>query len=269
MFLSPIFWITAVTTIRAAILILYIQHIPNRSLGISCYIALAVNVAFGASTIMANCLICRPITYRWVSSVKGSCGDQKSLDMYTAILNLVQDFVVVILPMPILWRLKVPLERRVATICLFGMGILYDTPDDHQLPISTSHETLTQVFFARSVCAITIYRVQNTAILRDPKNPHPEDTSCNLALLTSLEALLGIACACSPFLKPVFRKCHVSLPQRWAATTKSFTSGFVPIASRAPRLPYIKQYFNGTTSMTDSSWCEKEVKRQRDKQDSV
>lgn len=126
MFLSPILWVTAVTIIRAAIVSLYIQIFPTRSFLVACYAVLAVNTIFGGSAVIADCLICRPITYRWSGNmVGGSCGDQRSLDMYIAILNLLQDVVVVVLPMPILWGLHMARSRKVALSCIFGIGIMY------------------------------------------------------------------------------------------------------------------------------------------------
>lgn len=126
MFLSPILWVTAVTIIRAAIIILYIQIFPTRSFSIASYVALAVNVVFGASAVIADCLICQPITYRWAPTmVDGSCGDQRLLDMYIAILNLLQDVAVVILPMPVLWGLQLAKSKKVALSCMFGIGIMY------------------------------------------------------------------------------------------------------------------------------------------------
>ena len=120
---------TAVTTIRAAIIFLYIQMFSSvRWFLITCYVVLAVNMTFGTSAIIANCLICRPITYRWAASlVDGSCGDQKLLDMCIAVLNLLQDIVVVVLPMPVLWGLQIMRRQKVSMSCLFGIGILYGT----------------------------------------------------------------------------------------------------------------------------------------------
>ena len=134
MFLSPILWVTAVTTIRASILSLYIQIFPIRSFLIASHAALAVNVVFGVSAVIADCLICRPVRYRWApSTVDGSCGDQKSLDLYIAILNLLQDVVIVVLPMPILWGLQMARSRKVALSCIFGIGILYGSQADQLL----------------------------------------------------------------------------------------------------------------------------------------
>jgi hypothetical protein len=88
-----------------------------------CYIALGLNIAFLVSTIMALCLICRPISFRWNRSIKGGmCGDQMSLDLFIGILNLFLDAIVVILPMPVLWGLKMAIGKKIALSTIFGMG---------------------------------------------------------------------------------------------------------------------------------------------------
>lgn len=153
MFLSPILWVIAVTTIRAAIIFLYVQIFPTRLFRNVCYAALAANVAFGATAVIADCLICQPIRYRWAPSmVHGSCGDQKSLDMYIAILNLLQDIVIVVLPIPILWRLQMARSKKMGVIGIFGVGIMYAfSLEPDQILMASKHGTLTH-FFLQDMC---------------------------------------------------------------------------------------------------------------------
>lgn len=237
LFLSPIFWVTAVTIIRAAIISLYIQVLPNRSFLIACYAALAVNVIFGVSAVIADCLICWPITYRWAPSmVDGSCGDQKSLDMFIAIFNMLQDVVVVVLPTPILWGLQMARSKKMALSCVFGIGIM--------------------------ICAITIYRVQVTSTIGDPTNLHAQDTYCRVALLTSLEALLGVISACLPLLRPLVRKLRGPCPhsERAIHTIESPASGSIPIVLRRSQMQNLssgKHCFNESASTTDLVWSER------------
>lgn len=53
-----------------------------------------------------------------------------------------------------------------------------------------------------------------------------------IALLTSLEALLGVINACLPVLKPVFDRFRLVIPKRDNGTIKSFMSGSIPIMLR-------------------------------------
>lgn len=139
------------TTIRAAIILLYTQLFTYRTFSLISYTILAVNVTFGVSAIIANCLICRPIQYRWSPNiVTGICGDVKALDLDTAILNLLHDVVLVVLPIPILWRLQLASTKKVILICTFGIGIMYGTPI-HQFPVAHDYERLIHVSAAVSV----------------------------------------------------------------------------------------------------------------------
>lgn len=235
LFLSPVLWATAVTIIRAAIIFLYVQIFPIRTFNIACYITLGVNVAFGMSAVIADCLICRPITYRWAPSmINGSCGDQKSLDMFVAVMNLLLDVEIVILPMPIVWGLKMARCKKMALSGIFGIGVI--------------------------ICAITVYRVKVTSTIGDPTDLHAQDTYCHIALLSSLEALLGVISACLPLLKPLFCKVRESLPERGVKTAES---GTVPIFMRKGQMEISSSRNPSSkdcTSTTDFISFEREVK---------
>lgn len=103
------------------------------------------------------------------------------------------------------------------------------------------------------------------------KSRHSQDMFCDIALLTSLEALLGITCACLPFLKPVLHKIQLSLSGGGTNTVKSYTSGSIPIAMHASQMATsfsAKQYYDISTSATNPSRCE-EAKGHRETQGSV
>lgn len=82
-----------------------------------------------------------------------------------------------------------------------GIGILYASRIC-QPSLTSKDNTLTHIPH-RSVCNITIYRVQETSQIGDPTNLHARDTYRLIALLTSPEALLGIISACLPLLTPL------------------------------------------------------------------
>ena len=117
-------WAVAVTMIRASIILLYIHIFPTRPFRIACYLVLAVNLFFLTATILATCLICTPLAYNWDYTIPGgSCGNAKAYATYTAALNLLLDFIVVILPMHILWGLQMATRRKVAVSAMFSMGL--------------------------------------------------------------------------------------------------------------------------------------------------
>lgn len=128
--MCPIIWVASVTFIRASIVFLYVRIFPTKMFRRICYVVLVVNFVFFVGTVLADCLICQPISYRWdrVIGGKGSCGDQKSLDLFIGIFNLLLDVTVVVLPMPILWGLKMAVGKKVMLSGMFGMGTAYVLP---------------------------------------------------------------------------------------------------------------------------------------------
>ena len=125
--MSIIIWVTSVTFIRASVVFLYIRLFPIRIFRRICYSVLVANLVFFISTVLADCLICRPISYRWNQVIEGTgyCGHEKPLDLYIGIVNLLLDVTAVVLPMPVLWGLKMDMGNKVKLSGMFGLGIAY------------------------------------------------------------------------------------------------------------------------------------------------
>ena len=134
--MSIIIWVTSVTFIRASVVFLYIRIFPTRIFRRICYSVLVANIVFFTSTVLADCLICRPISYRWdrVTRGTGYCGHEKPLDLYIGIVNLLLDVTTVVLPMPILWGLKMDTGKKVKLSGMFGLGIAYVLLDQRPMP---------------------------------------------------------------------------------------------------------------------------------------
>ena len=125
MLIGQLLWITSVFFIRACVLQLYIRIFCTKSFRIACYIVHIVNAAYFVSTVLAASLICRPFAYNWDQTIPGgTCGDQKRLDVFIGVFNLLMDVAVVVLPMPVLWGLQMPMAKKLVLTGMFGMGIL-------------------------------------------------------------------------------------------------------------------------------------------------
>lgn len=126
MLVGEILWVTAVFFVRASVLQLYIHlFYSTKPFRLTCYVVHAVNFGYASATVMAACLVCRPIAYAWDPTIPGgSCGDQKSLDLFIGVFNLLMDVAVVILPMPVLWGLQMGVQKKIVLSAIFGMGIV-------------------------------------------------------------------------------------------------------------------------------------------------
>ncbi|MCJ1279015.1 hypothetical protein MMC21_006836 [Puttea exsequens] len=177
--IGQLLWVAAVTFIRASVLTLYTRIFRTRMLRTTCYIIHGFNGTFGVATVLACCLVCRPLRklWDWEDTVPGTCGDQKSLDLFIGVFNLLMDVAVVVLPLPVLWGLQLKWGKKVVLSLIFSMGIV--------------------------ICGVTLARIKVTTDI-SPTNPNA--TYSLIALLTCLEALLGLINASLPVLKPIFNK---------------------------------------------------------------
>lgn len=98
-----------------------------------------------------------------------------------------------------------------------------------------------------SICAVTAYRIQVSASIGDPRSPKTQEAYSVIALLTSLETLLGIISACMPMMKPIVKKLYDVFPKRGADTPVTATSGSIPIMMR------ISQMFSTSSKKYSSS----------------
>jgi len=72
---------------------------------------------------MTACLICRPFAYNWDKTIKdGYCGNQQKFYLFHSIQNMISDVIVILMPMPFLWKLHLPRLKRLSLALVFAMG---------------------------------------------------------------------------------------------------------------------------------------------------
>lgn len=68
---------------------------------------------------------CQPISYFWNTDQPGRCMDEYLFFKVNGALNLVLDIVVLLLPLPMLWRLQMHSKKKIALSLIFSLGLLY------------------------------------------------------------------------------------------------------------------------------------------------
>lgn len=118
-------WVLSLSCTKVSILLLYLRIFPVRTVVLICWGTIAVIVAWAIATILAGCLICRPFAFNWDPTIPGGyCGNQVSSFTATGVINLVTDVVVLITPMPSLYRLQMAMYKKVTLMTVFGLGLV-------------------------------------------------------------------------------------------------------------------------------------------------
>ncbi|CAL8582622.1 hypothetical protein XPA_008276 [Xanthoria parietina] len=67
---------------------------------------------------------CNPRRKLWIPSTPGHCQYEHSRGVFSGSINIVSDFVILILPLPVILRLQMPLAKRLRLTLVFSFGFL-------------------------------------------------------------------------------------------------------------------------------------------------
>ncbi|RAR14521.1 integral membrane protein [Stemphylium lycopersici] len=116
-------WTVTVCLSKVSVLLMYTYIIPNPSMLLLCRLVGALLVAWTISGLMAASMICRPFHHNWDLSIDGVCGSQNKFYFAMGMVNLIIDTGLIALPMPYLYRLRMPWRRKFVAMALLGIGI--------------------------------------------------------------------------------------------------------------------------------------------------
>jgi hypothetical protein len=92
-------------------------------------IATAVFVfCWGIGITVTLALVCRPIQAFWDLEIKGTCLDLATFTYFTNISNLVTDFWIFLMPVPVIWHLQLQTKKKLLLSLIFCIGLAYVLP---------------------------------------------------------------------------------------------------------------------------------------------
>ncbi|KAJ4302526.1 hypothetical protein N0V88_002675 [Collariella sp. IMI 366227] len=172
----PIIWNLTICFSKLSVLLMYITVIPVTDMIIACRSVGLFIILWNFGGVLGALLMCRPFVRNWDQSVDGTCGDNRLYYMWLGAINVVVEGVMLLLPMPFLFRLQIERFKKLIVIALFSIGWM--------------------------TCAVTIYR--------QAKLPHLyfEDMTyigILATMFTGIEPAVALSLACVPFLRPLIR----------------------------------------------------------------
>ncbi|KAI4268066.1 MAG: hypothetical protein L6R38_007976 [Xanthoria sp. 2 TBL-2021] len=177
-----------ITTTKFSILLFYrrvfISQATSLRFRIVWYAITVWTFLWGISTFFAAAFQCSPASFYWskyTRKTQGTCMDLRVLLLVTASLNIVTDVALLILPMPVVWNLKIERSQKFAVSGIFLLGGLSFV----------------------SVCVASIIRAP---YLNQVVTVDPQWTSVNASIWSVIEPGVGIICASLPSMGPILRK---------------------------------------------------------------
>ncbi|KAK6837706.1 hypothetical protein P875_00064969 [Aspergillus parasiticus SU-1] len=200
-----------VTCTKTSIILFY-KRIFN--LRYSLYFAMFFILGYFIVIIVTVNVACDPIPYFWEqytdpNTAVGSCIDIPKFFFGNGIAAVLIDIMILIIPIPITWKLQMPKTQRLAVIGILLLGSF--------------------------VCIAGIVRL---VFLN--RNTHSDDATWSVApvfVWSCVEPSIGIVCACLPTLSPLFRRWWSSMitGKSGSASAKQTPSGY-NLSTRKSRL---------------------------------
>lgn len=69
--------------------------------------------------------MCHPVSHAWLPSSSRECLDRSKLFQANAIFGLLVNVIIIVLPMPVIWKLHMSLRKRLVVLGIFAIGLVY------------------------------------------------------------------------------------------------------------------------------------------------
>lgn len=112
---------------KLAILFLYLRVFTSQMRAFTLVLTIVGIIVIGTG--IANTFIaifqCSPVPYTWDKTIEGGkCFNELAFARFMAIPNVVDGFVMLVMPMPLVWQLELALQQKIALTATFLHGIM-------------------------------------------------------------------------------------------------------------------------------------------------
>lgn len=123
-FASEAIWVASITCIKLSILFVYLELFyvmlwTKRcawSMVVFCVVMFLFNIA-------GLLIMCTPLARNYNPDVPGSCRvTRPSGVILSTVVNLVVDIILVVIPLSVVWRLKISYLKKIGVSFMFGLG---------------------------------------------------------------------------------------------------------------------------------------------------
>ncbi|CAK3920277.1 hypothetical protein AC579_6149 [Lecanosticta acicola] len=116
-------YLIVLATAKIAILLFYLKLARERWFILATYAAMGVVVSYGIALACSLIFACTPLVRVWdVTVTEGHCINRGKIYLATAGLNATTDIVILILPMPMIYKLQVKRIQKLGLLFIFSIG---------------------------------------------------------------------------------------------------------------------------------------------------
>lgn len=92
----------------------------------SIWVTIVIVVGYSIGIFFSLIFACNPIARSWdITIQEGSCINRPALYIATAVLGIVTDVMLLVLPLPLVIRLQVSIQQKLGLMLMFAIGSMY------------------------------------------------------------------------------------------------------------------------------------------------
>ncbi|RDA94343.1 hypothetical protein CP533_3804 [Ophiocordyceps camponoti-saundersi (nom. inval.)] len=200
-FITEVIYFVSVVVIKLSVLFFYLRIFPDRRVRYLLWGTLLFTCLFGGAFILLAVFRCRPVDYNWLQwetrrrgEGVGRCLDADAIARSNAIVNILLDVWMLVIPVWQLKDLSLDWKRKAGVGAMFAVGTLSVFPSS--LP-SQQHPYTENSF--DSVIVVSVLRLR--AYHLPAGSPNPTWDLFDIGIWSVIENDVGIIGACMPSLR--------------------------------------------------------------------
>ncbi|KAF2726515.1 hypothetical protein EJ04DRAFT_398336, partial [Polyplosphaeria fusca] len=178
---SGVTWTVATVACKMAVLWMYTHIFPPSPVRLASWITMGCSLSYAIAFIPVFMTACNPPSAAWALDpmiAMAKCHPIQQQEFASVSVNMALDLAVVVIPMPAVWKLQLPMRKKITVTCLFSLGL--------------------------AVVAVSAWRIVTT--VESMKTLDWSYVLATVALQSHLELWLGILAANLPMMSPIFKK---------------------------------------------------------------
>lgn len=139
--------------IKLSILSFFLRFSMDRAFRVAVYIVMFISVGYSVPQILLFLYVCTPIGSYWDWSIPGTCINQQAIFDAGNILNVITDFMILLLPIWMLRPMRTPLTKKIGVLLILMTGGLY------VISVPLMPPSQLTCMYVSSVCGVSLVRM--------------------------------------------------------------------------------------------------------------
>lgn len=120
-------YLSSLPLVKISILLFYLRIFPEKRFRYMVYGGIFLCFGYMVAFVSVSIWQCIPISGAWTNwdgTFTGHCNNINLQGWTSAAFNIILDLIVIILPLPELWKMKMSIQKKIGIMLMFSVGFL-------------------------------------------------------------------------------------------------------------------------------------------------